>query len=372
MEKALNILILQESDTDAYLIKTIIERSFSVTIDRVKSSEQFSEATSQIFYDIIIIDHDNLESNSMELISSKNDIAKNIPFIVISNSIYPELQSRYLDKGVTDIILKSNLSTLEYSIRRALSQYEDRRRLTETLEHLQDSLKEKEILVSEIHHRVKNNLAVVSGLLELSKYQKNVGDQERKNYDDNILRIKSIAIVHEILYRENDMTHVNSTFLIDEILSQVTRFHIYPDSEITIKKTLADEILNINQAVPVGLIVTELISNAFKHAFQTKETGEIYLEFSISNNIVHLIIKDDGIGLPKNFDFQSQNTFGMIIMQQLIEQLNADLFISSEPDSGTVFKLEFELSNKKGSSNSIGGYWNSQDPKFIPVGKKYK
>ncbi len=346
-------MLVQESDTDAYLLQRILERSFRVSIKRCIDTTNYEQCVTESDYDLVILDNDSskYDVNSLLALHRTNSIIT--PTIIVSNEVNDEEYSEFLDSNASDVVLKSQLSTIQFSIKRSHSQYEDRKQLTKALDHLQHSIQEKEILVSEIHHRVKNNLAVVSGLLELSKYQKNVGDQERKNYDDNILRIKTIAIVHEILFREKNMTHVNSSYLLNEILTQVRKYHFLPSMEIDVRKSLYDAILNINQAIPLGLIVTELVTNALKHAFYARSRGTIYLEFSVINKTGHLIIKDDGIGLPPDFNLNNQATFGMTIIQQLLYQLNAELTVESNKDSGTVFKVDFELSEKKGSSNSI-------------------
>lgn len=210
------------------------------------------------------------------------------------------------------------------------------RKLAET--ELRKSLKEKEVLLSEIHHRVKNNLAVISGLLELQAY--NTEDKDARDIlQESQSRIHSIAMIHEKLYRSDTLSRIELKNYIGDLVSTIQ--DTYGKKNIDIK-IHADEIyLNITQAIPCALILNELIVNAFKHAFKDLEKGRILIRMTKAASSIKLSVEDNGIGLPDNFNVKSQNSLGMTLIKTLIRQINAEFNILQE--DGTKFTIQFEL-----------------------------
>ncbi|HKJ32680.1 MAG TPA: PAS domain S-box protein [Balneolales bacterium] len=210
------------------------------------------------------------------------------------------------------------------------------RNLAET--KLRKSLKEKEVLLSEIHHRVKNNLAVISGLLELQAY--NTEDEGVKAIlQDSQTRIQSIAMIHEKLYRSDTFSKIELQNYISELVNNIK--DTYNNNSIDIQ-IMSDEIyLNITQAIPCALILNELIVNAFKHAFKGLKKGQIVIEMAQESSGVKLCVRDNGVGLPENFNLLSQKSLGMTLVKTLVRQLNADFDINN--NEGSEFIIGFEL-----------------------------
>ncbi len=198
-------------------------------------------------------------------------------------------------------------------------------------------LTEKESLLKEIHHRVKNNLQVTSSLLRLqSEYVQD--EQSRSLFAESQNRIRSMALVHEKLYRSRDLSRINF-YEYTASLAQLL-FRSYGVDTNMIRLEMEGELvyLNIESAVPCGLIVNELLSNCLKHAFPGKRTGVIRIHISKdpTQHIV-LIVADDGIGLPKGFDFEKTETLGLQLVLTLVKQLNA--MIAVRNDQGTEYEL---------------------------------
>jgi PAS domain S-box-containing protein len=213
------------------------------------------------------------------------------------------------------------------------------------------SLKEKETLLSEIHHRVKNNLAIVSGLIHLQTFQDD--DQLLKNkLLDSASRIQTIALIHEHLYKSNSFSKIdfpaNMKTLIDNIIEtfKVT-------TVIKLNYACDPVFLNINQAIPCSLIVNEIITNTLKHAFVNSDKGEIDVRISVENDIMHLRISDNGVGMPENLDYSSGETLGLLLVKMLTEQLLGKYkFEANNP--GTTFLFTFELNpDLKGSASTL-------------------
>jgi len=208
-------------------------------------------------------------------------------------------------------------------------------------EQIKYSLKEKETLLSEIHHRVKNNLAVVSALLELQA--RNVDDDTTFNtLQQAQSRIKSMAMVHKQLYQSTSLSDIKMDEYIEQLSNTIKSTFINKELEIEIDRHVEPVSLNIKQAIPCGLILNELIINSFKHAFEPGDDGRIAIYMGQENESkVVMQVKDNGKGLPENFAIEEQESLGMKLVQTLSRQLHADLTIRNE--QGTHFTVEFDI-----------------------------
>ncbi|MEG4443929.1 PAS domain S-box protein [Microcoleus sp. AT9_B5] len=209
--------------------------------------------------------------------------------------------------------------------------------------NLKNSLREKEILLKEIHHRVKNNLCVVASLLELQS--NTVADpQVSKMFEESQNRLYSMALIHEKLYRSTNLAQINFGEYLEDLVSNL--FHSYNISNNQIQlQVLAEPIsLNLETATPCGLIANELVSNTLKHAFPDGTTGTVSVEcYQTSDREIHLLVKDNGIGFPQNLDFRKTHSMGFQVVCTLTEQLEGSIEISREV--GTSFHLKFNELN---------------------------
>jgi PAS domain S-box-containing protein len=204
---------------------------------------------------------------------------------------------------------------------------------------LLDSLKEKEILLKEIHHRVKNNMQVISSLLNLqSKYLKDPTALEMFKESQN--RIRSMALVHEKLYQSKDLSRINFAEYLQSVVSYLFRSYQVDSNLVQLKLNLEETFMNINVAIPCGLIVNELVSNCLKHAFPDGRSGRVAIEFKRKEDQRYgLIIQDDGVGFPQNLDFEKTETFGMQVVKTLVDQI--DGAVKLDRRGGTTFTIEF-------------------------------
>lgn len=215
---------------------------------------------------------------------------------------------------------------------------------------LKESLQEKDVLLSEIHHRVKNNLAMISGLMQLQALGEVSSEVEYKLYD-SISRIQTMAAIHELLYQSESFSRLQFSEIIGKLLKNIDE-GLCGDKQIRHEIDVHPIELNINQAVPCAIIINEVTTNIYKHAFKERESGKIKVGISDNNGTVSLSVEDNGIGLPSNFDPHSKSTLGLHIIQLLAEQLNADINYKNI-SKGTRFSLAFEKSDKKGSGSSL-------------------
>ncbi len=201
------------------------------------------------------------------------------------------------------------------------------------------SLEEKEVLLREIHHRVKNNMQIVASLLNLQS--QNIEDIKYKNlFIDSQTRIYSMALIHEKLYQSDSLAQINLKEYIDGIVSNL--FESY-GQKINIKLDINVEniLINIDNAVPCGLIINELVTNSFKYAFPDGRPGIIKISVkSNDNNTIQISISDNGIGIPKDLDIRNTKSLGLKLITGFAEsQLHGEIILNR--DSGTEFQINF-------------------------------
>lgn len=212
---------------------------------------------------------------------------------------------------------------------------------------LRESLEEKTVLLQEIHHRVKNNLAVISGLIQLQAMDSE-DEILKTQLNDSQLRIYSMALIHELLYESENFSRLNMkdhiSKLVDTILETVAH-----KTQIDIDYQVDDIYLNINQAIPCALILNELVTNSIKHAFYGYEDGKLCIRLQEKKENVHLSVHDNGIGLPEDFDVRDPGSLGMRIIQTLVRQLKASIEYSRK--NGSHFYIKFEKTDPKGTGS---------------------
>jgi PAS domain S-box-containing protein len=199
------------------------------------------------------------------------------------------------------------------------------------------SLKEKEMLLKEIHHRVKNNLQVISSLLNLQS--NSIESKEtRELLRESQNRVRSMALIHEKLYQSESLAQVQFA----EYLRNLTRdlFRSYSAGGVGLKLQAEDIPLDVDTAIPCGLIINELVSNALKYAFPAGRTGDLHISFlKISRERCALTVTDNGVGLPPEVDVKNPKTLGLQLVNMLVNQLHGTLDVVT--DGGTTFMVTF-------------------------------
>ena len=201
------------------------------------------------------------------------------------------------------------------------------------------SLEEKEIMLKEIHHRVKNNMQIISSLLDLQTDMLQ-DEQVRGLFKESQQRIRSMALVHEQLYQSSDLARIDFAEYIERLTDHLLRSYGARADNVTLHLDIAPLSLSIETAIPCGLIINELISNAFKHAFPDDQAGEIWIEVQPADNQrLSLAVRDDGVGLPSGFDFRRTPSLGLTLVNTLIKQLNGAIELNR--GKGTEFAISF-------------------------------
>jgi two-component sensor histidine kinase len=206
------------------------------------------------------------------------------------------------------------------------------------------SLREKEVLLKEIHHRVKNNLQVISSLLNLqARYLPDPAAREIFSQSQN--RVQSIALVHERLYESADLSHVNFGKYLAVLLDNVFDTYDAESRGITKIIDVGDANLTVDLAIPCGLIVNELVTNALKHAFPGGRKGTLRVSMrETAEGILDLMIADDGVGIPAGTDPRNTVSLGLDLVFTFAEQLNAEVDVARE--GGTSFRFRFRKADQ--------------------------
>ncbi len=204
------------------------------------------------------------------------------------------------------------------------------------------SLKVKDMLLKEIHHRVKNNLMVISSLLSLqSSYIKD--EASKSVFRDSQNRARSMALIHELLYQSNDLKSINFGSYINKLTNELYSIYVTDSNMIKLDMDIDDVMIDINTAIPLGLIVNELVSNSMKHAFPNNKDGKIDIKLKLSDGNYSMIISDNGVGFPKDYNIQNSNSLGLKIVNSLTEQIDGEIKI--EGINGTTFIINFKEEN---------------------------
>jgi PAS domain S-box-containing protein len=211
--------------------------------------------------------------------------------------------------------------------------------LKEANEKIRQSLLEKEILLKEVYHRVKNNLQVVNSLLHIqSKAIKDPAVLEvfRESQD----RVRMMSLIHEKLYNSKDLLHINFSEYIQSLTDYLRQAYPLVSKNIDVKIDSQKVFLGVDKAIPCGLIINEVMSNAYKYAFKDRKNGEIRISFSaLDKGKFKLTIGDNGVGFPEDVDFRSSKSMGMVLINTLTEQIEGT--VNLDRTGGTKYTIEF-------------------------------
>jgi PAS domain S-box-containing protein len=208
-------------------------------------------------------------------------------------------------------------------------------------ENLVASLQEKEVLLREIHHRVKNNLQLISGLLDMTRMRS--GDESTNEIlTDMMLKIQTMAQIHTRLYESKQFGKVSLTGQIRDQIAGLSNIYSHKGHEIHCEIDSDEVFLPVDQAIPCALVVNEVLSNAYKHAFTGRKKGTIGISAVQENGRIKIMVHDDGIGLPADFDISRTNSLGLKLIKTLVQhQLNGSSMVKSH--GGTEVSMDFPL-----------------------------
>lgn len=347
MNEELKVLILEDVEFDAELMEYEMRREgLKFTSERVETEKDFIRELDDLRPDVILVDHSLPQFDGVSALEITKRRSPLTPFIFVSGKIGDEFAVDMLKKGATDYVFKNNLSKLVPAIKRAIAERNELEELKKSKIELQNALKEKEMLLKEIHHRVKNNLMIISNLLELQSYY--VRDKADLNvFRESKTRADSMALIHERLYQSTDLKSIDIGDYIRNLAADIFDTYVIDPDQINLMVHVDDIRLDTNTAIPLGLIINELLTNSLKYAFPNDKKGKITIELNKNDDKFTLIIKDDGIGFPSDLDYKNTETLGLELVNSLTQQVNGNMELISA--DGTEFRITFEELKYKGN-----------------------
>jgi two-component sensor histidine kinase len=332
----LSILLIEDNPGDQKLIKEYLQESNQQKF-KIENSFCLEEGISLLKskkYDTVILDLGLPDSSGISSLKSIKEINDSVPVIVFTVDKSEETGLEAIKYGAQDYLVKDDLPqiNLSKSIKFAIS----RKKLE--LE-LKNSLKEKELLIKESHHRIKNNLQLVTSLINFSLSR--TEDSTIQNIlNDCLNRVASISTLHNYIYSSSELNEVNVQIYLYKLIDYIRTSLLAIRNNIKIVKKIENIVIDSAMAISLGLLVNELVTNAVKYAFEGKD-GVIEIEIKREGNNIILTVKDNGRGMDQDINVTESKTLGFQIINSIINQYNGEIHYSVK--EGTEFKIKLEL-----------------------------
>lgn len=332
-------LVVEDNEADAYLVRKLLDDAsranpslgrFSVESTRTLAATVEHLAAAPV--DAILLDLGLPDSQGLETLRAVRGAARDASIVVLTGNTELELGLLALGLGAQDFLPKEELasSTIARTLRYAI----ERRRVEA---QLLATIREKEVLLRELNHRAKNNLQVVTALLSM---------QARRSDDEDFRalvaaargRVEAMARAHEQLHSSTDLSRIDFSSYLKNLAGSIYSSHGGESRGIVLELDVESHALPLDRAVTAGLVVNELLTNAFKHAFPAAQTGRICLRLRARRNLLELTLEDNGKGMDEA-DSSRRTPLGLGLVATLAEQLDAAL--ECDPGPGTRLRLTF-------------------------------
>ena len=330
------ILLIEDNPVDAQLVRKLLgkEKKISFNLKCCGCLDAGLKLIAKYSFDAILLDLGLPDSQGLETFLRVQAASPMVAIIVLTGSVDTKLAIKTLQKGGQDYLVKGAIggNTLSRIIRYAIE-----RKHGEIA--LRSALREKEVLLKEIHHRVKNNMQIIYSLLNIQS--RHFKDKDVRNMLREVQnRVRSMALLHEKLYQSRDLARIEFGDYIQKLAFGLYHsFGVNPD-DIKLKINVDSVSLGVNTAIPCGLIINELVTNSLRHAFPSGKRGRVSIDLLFHHDKeLRLAVRDDGVGLPKNLDFRNTESLGLQLVNTLVEQLEGDIKLDRR--SGTSFKITF-------------------------------
>ena len=354
----MKLVMVDDSETYRRLFRVLIEESFgSLEFWSERTGAQGLETCRAVAPDCILVDYKLPDMTGLDFIAQlrageSSNVAPDAtpPAVVMLTSLVDEQMAvNAMHAGAQEYLIKDRMTPegLGSVVERAIQKMGLIRQLKQERDRLTASLAEKEVLLKEVHHRVKNNLQVIASLLRLQAGALGevcpvpycvVGEGLVAALRESQHRVESMALIHEQLYETEDLRDVDLSKHASMLLNNLLQSCGIEDGRIEGAVRLEPLPLGVDRAIPAGLILNELISNALKHAFPDGREGHIWVEGGRKNGRIELVVRDDGVGMAEAKS-RRPGSLGLEIVKILTRQLKGEL--AGESSAGTAFRISF-------------------------------
>lgn len=347
----INNLEMAKSYLDSIVTKQKLVKSTTVNYNRLRANLYLRDSapdSASLFFKQYVKLKDSLDYSSRK----KQLLSLLVQFDLNNQKETIERQRLNLEKNKTEILEREKAIYLSVSalilcficviglVVAYLKSLKNKRLIENQKQIIENSLIEKDSLLKEIHHRVKNNLQVVSSLLSIQT--KNTRSKSAINaLEEGKSRVKAMALIHQKLYQNEDLSVIKMQEYIESLSASIQSVYKKRGFKITIHIEAQSAELDVDRAIPIGLILNELISNSFKYGFEGEKTGNIYIQLKEENGHFLFDYKDDGIGLPEGFDVESSGSMGLNLIRRLANQLRSILNVDTDVE-GVHFWFVFK------------------------------
>ena len=366
MEEKSSILVVDDDESTCRTLKLIFGKK-GYEVDTAGTGQEAIEKAKGKFFNVALLEIKLPDIEGIELITPLKKMHPDMVIILITGHASLETAVRAMNEGASAYITKpfnmdEVLTRVESSREKQRLVLENRKLLTalqqelterkQSEEIVQASLQEKDVMMREIHHRVKNNFQIISSMLNMQAMM----TEDKKVLEsllDSRRRIQTMALLHTQLYQNESFEQIEMGTTIRRLVDFLLDLYGKVEKEIASTVTAKGIILHVSQAIPCGLVINELVSNALKYAFIGRASGSIAVSMRTSDDdTITLTVKDDGEGMPEDFDIYNTNTLGLHIVRNLVEeQLKGK--IEFKRNKGTEIYVEFQ--KKKMSTLRKGG-----------------
>ena len=335
-KRQIKVLLIEDNPGDARLIQEMLIEAADATpkIESVNRLDTGLKRLSTGDIDLLLLDLGLPDSQGFDTFIKAHNQAREVPIVVLTGLDDEELGLTAVKKGAQDYVVKGQVDAnlLIRAVRYAIER-------NKTEKKIRASLKEKEVLLQEVHHRVKNNMQLISSLLKLQSTQ--IKDKKALEiFKSNQNRIKSMSLIHERLYQSKDFARIDFADSVRIMTNHLVASYGTNPKAIKLKVNIKDVSLDINTAIPSGLIINELVSNSLKYAFPDGKKEEIKIAMHpLNKNEIELIVSDNGVGYPEELDFRRTESLGLHLVTILAEdQLHGNIKLNRE--KGTEFQIK--------------------------------
>jgi two-component sensor histidine kinase len=340
VHRNLAVLMIEDSERDALLILDQIESSgYHAISERIETAEELTETLVRTRWDVVLSDYSLPAFDTAEALALIQRSGNDLPFIIVSGAIGEEAAVALMKAGAHDYVMKTHLARLVPAIEREMAEAQTRRERSAAEESIRLSLKEKELLLKEIHHRVKNNLQVICSILHLQ--QDKIHDTEMVHlFLETQHRVRSMALVHDKLYQSPSLATIDFNDYVQSLSTELLRTFWKPGVSMAID--IADISFGVDTAVPCGLIVNELLTNSLKHGFPDERPGQIQIGLHHDpHGDYTLTVRDNGVGFPPGYDMHKATSMGTQVICSLVDQLDGTSETTNQ--EGALTTIRFPL-----------------------------
>jgi two-component sensor histidine kinase/CheY-like chemotaxis protein len=326
-------LYIEDNPADARILQEFIkEQNEDIEIESITTLQEGIKVFNEANYDIILLDLQLPDSTNLSsLVTLVSKITYDVPIIVFTVLGEEQMGMKAIEMGAQDYLVKdeTNSLLLVKSIKYSLARKSFEKKIKE-------SLQEKELLLKELNHRVKNNLQMMHSIINIQLYS---------STDNSIIeqlklvqnRIQSLGLIHNQLNRGNNVTDVDLKEYLNELLDNIKFSFSFDESKIKIIRDIDVIKLDYNSVVPIGLVVNELVTNSIKYAFPANRKGIIKIGVYNCGEDIEINIEDDGVGFPQGFDFENSGGSGIQLVRLLIEQIEGKIELIRK--GGSKYKI---------------------------------